>query len=137
MLHLTTTERGRTSKAIATGVTTALALTAVAAPTAFARPAEPMRTAAADRALAERGSSTPSDLRTPDATDAATATASSSPVKVVRTAQSTSSSFDWGDAAIGAGGTFAAIVLSASAVMALGRRRQHPTGASKTAGAAL
>jgi hypothetical protein len=137
MLHLTTTERGRTGKAIATGVTTALALTAVAAPAAFARPAEPMHTAAADRALAARGPSTPSDLRTPDATDAAAAAASSSPVKVVRTAQSTSSSFDWGDAAIGAGGTFAAIVLSAGAVMALSRRRQHPAGASNTAGAAL
>jgi hypothetical protein len=141
MINLTTTERGRTSKALATGITTALALTAVAVPGAFARPADPMHTAAADRALAAQGSSAPSDLRTPDATDAADATAaqataSSSPVKVVRTQQSTSSGFDWGDAAIGAGGTFVAIALSASAVMALSRRREHPS-ASKTAGAAL
>jgi hypothetical protein len=141
MMHLTTTERGRTSKALATGVTAALALSAVAVPAAFARPADPMHTAAADRALAAQGSTAPSDLRTPDATDAANAaapqaTASASPVKVVRTEQSSSSSFDWGDAAIGAGGTFVAIALSASAVMALSRRREHPS-ASETAGAAL
>jgi hypothetical protein len=141
-MHVTTTERGRTSKAIATGVTTAVALTAVAVPGAFARPADPMHTAAADRALAAQGSSAPSDLRTPDATDAATDTptrapASSSAVKVVRTQQSTSSGFSWGDAAIGAGGTFAAIALSASAAMALSRRRDQTGRAAKTAGAAL
>ena len=142
MMHLTTTERGRTTKALATGVTTALALTAIAVPTAFARPADPMHTAAADQALAAQGSDTPSDLRTPDAVDAATAaeshaTASPSPVEVVRTEQSTSSGFDWGDAAIGAGGTFAAIALSASAVMALSRRREQTSGTSKTADVAL
>jgi hypothetical protein len=139
MMHLTVTDRGRTSKAIATGVTTALALTAVAVPGAFARPAEPMHTAAADRALAAQGSPAPSDLRTPDAIDAADAAApqgtSSSPVRIVRAEQSTTSGFDWGDAAIGAGGTFVAIVLSAGAVTALSRRRGRP--AAKTAGVAL
>jgi hypothetical protein len=141
MMHLTITERGRTSKAIATGVTTALALTAVAVPGAFARPADPMHTAAADRALAAQGSTAPSDLRTPDATDAADATvpqvSSSSPVRIVRAEQSTTSGFDWGDAAIGAGGTFAAVALSGGAVMALSRRRGRPAGASKTAGVAV
>jgi hypothetical protein len=140
MMHLNTTERGRTTKAIATGVTTAIALTAVAVPGALARPADPMHTAAADRALAAQGSNVPLDMRTPDAVDAANAaaaqSASSSPVKVVRSQQSTTSGFDWTDAAIGAGGTFAAIALSASAAMALSRRR-GATSASKTAGVAL
>src|SRR3954470_24610896 len=70
MMHLTITERGRTGKAIATGVTTALALTAGALPAVSARPAHPMPPAAADRALAAHVSTAPSDLRTPDATDA-------------------------------------------------------------------
>jgi hypothetical protein len=137
----TRTDRARTTKALATGVTAAIALTAVAVPGAFARPAEPMHTAALDRALAVRGSTQRSDLRTPDAVDAAASaprvTATAAPAKVLRSGQSTSNGFDWGDAAIGAGGTVAAITLSASAAMALSRRRGRPTSASNAAGVAL
>jgi hypothetical protein len=140
-MHTTSTKRARTAKALATGLTAGVALTAVAVPSAFAHPAEPMHTAALDRALAARGSSTPTDLRTPDAVDAAAArpqaTATASPSKVVRVGQSPSSGFDWGDAAIGAGGAVIAITLSASAAMALSRRRQGPTSAPDPAGAAL
>jgi hypothetical protein len=140
-MHTTSTKRARTTKALATGLTAGIALTAVAVPGAFAHPAEPMHTAALDRAQAARGSSSTSDLRTPDAVDAAVSrpqvTATASPVKAVRVGQSTSSAFDWGDAAIGAGGTVVAITLSASAAMALSRRRQGPTSASDAAGVAL
>ncbi|MDX6684711.1 MAG: hypothetical protein QOF86_839, partial [Baekduia sp.] len=92
-------------------------------------------------ARAARASSTPPARRTPDAVDAAPArppsTATASPAKVVRVGQSPSSGFDWGDAAIGAGGAVIAITLSASAAMALSRRRQGPTSAPDPAGAAL
>jgi hypothetical protein len=141
-MDITTSGRRRTGTALTTGITAAVALAAVSAPGAIARPAEPMRTAAADRALAERGPSPRVDLRTPDAIDAAQSSvprvaASASPVKVVRTGNRTSGGFDWGDAAIGAGGTIAAIALGGCAAVALTRRRLRPTSVSNAADAAL
>jgi hypothetical protein len=48
-----------------------------------------------------------------------------------------SAGFDWGDAAIGAGGAIAAIALTGIAAAALTRRRVPPAGTSRTADAAL
>src|SRR3954452_7245350 len=139
-MDITTTGRRRTATALATGVTAALALATVAVPGALAQPADPVHTAAADLAHAERGSSTAADLRTPDAVDAAEGSARQagptvSPVTVVRTGHG--GGFDWGDAAIGAGGTIAAIALSGVAATALTRRRVHPPTPSNAADAAL
>jgi hypothetical protein len=139
-MDITTNGRRRTATALATGVTAALALATVAVPGALAQPADPVHTAAADLAHAERGSSTATDLRTPDAVDAAEGSARQagptvSPVTVVRTQHG--GGFDWGDAAIGAGGTIAAIALGGIAATALTRRRLHPPTRSNAADAAL
>jgi hypothetical protein len=141
-MDIITSGRRGIATAVATGATATLALAAVAVPGAVAQPADPVHTAAADLAHAERGASTATDLRTPDAVDAATTpapqlTPTVSPVKVVQMGHGESAGFDWGDAAIGAGGAIAAIALTGIAAAALTRRRVPPAGTSRTADAAL
>jgi hypothetical protein len=101
-----------------------LAIGAVAAPVASATD---MRSPdARDAALPVQRSSSPIDLRTPDAADAVhpRQIASSPPVQIVRTLHAGGSSFHWGDAAMGAG--VIAVLLMGAAGMLVLRRGPRP-----------
>jgi len=135
----------RTTRSITAGI----AVFAALAPTAVAMPSDgPIRTSS----LAGTTSSPAQDLRSPDARDAAvthlrrdgrlavpfvagppvfpTAHVSLPPVQHPRTVQvDASNGFDVTDAAIGAGGAFAAIVLAVGSGAVLRRRTRHSLAA--------
>ena len=124
------TPQGRAGRTLVTAVAAAIATTAVAVPSAFAQPADPVHTAASDRALAAQGSPAGDDLRTPDAIEAGQSeriAAAPRPVKVVEAAQPSADGFDWGDAAVGAGGALGAVLLCAGGAMGLMRRQRPAT----------
>lgn len=116
-------------------ITAAVAALAVAAPAATAMPADgPIRTSS----LAGTTSAPKQDLRSPDARDAARFSqfrgfnvdarhaALASAHHPAGTVTVGSDGFDWGDAAIGAGGTIGLLVLVAGSGAALTRRVRHP-----------
>jgi hypothetical protein len=86
----------------ARAVATALAITALTAPAAIARPAAP------DPPIASTSAEPRQDLRSPDARDAAATTRYASATVRPVVVQATQAGFDWGSAGIGAG---AGIVL--------------------------
>ena len=98
----------RIHRAAATGLATVLAAGALAAPSAIARPA---------------------DFGVPHAQGGQVV--ASTPVEVVKTKHSTPTGFDWGDAAIGAGGATAAVLACLGGMMAVTRRRPAVFSASK------
>jgi hypothetical protein len=70
------------------------------------------------------------DLRSPDARDAATHPRSTliQPEPIVRVVKTTSDDFEWGDAAIGASGTLALMLVLAGAAAGWTRRRNAAAG---------
>ena len=107
-------------------VTVAAALLmAVAAPAAMAQPADLRSPDARDAAAAAQPAQ---DLRSPDAQDFAAGRqiVASTPVQVGQAPNEgpTASGFDWGDAALGAGGALAIALAGAGGTVALVRRRR-------------
>jgi hypothetical protein len=123
----------RIHTAAATGLATVLAAGALAAPSAIARPADLGVPHTHGSISAAQPASGADDLRSPDARDAAQGrqVVASTPVEVVRTKHSTPTGFDWGDAAIGAGGAMAAVLACLGGTMALTRRRPAVFSTSK------
>lgn len=121
----------RSHKATASGLATALAIGALAAPSAFAQPAD----VSGPNAGATQHASGTDDRRSPDTQDAAQGRriVASTPVEIVRVKHSSATGFDWGDAAIGAGGTMGAVILCLGGTVALTRRRRVPTATSNAA----
>jgi hypothetical protein len=124
-------------KTLATGVATALVLGAMAAPAALAEPIDlrtPDARDAADVAAAQRAA----DLRSPDARDAAEGRqiVASTPVTITKVRSAEPSGFDWGDAAIGAGGAVGVVLVGVGGTLALVRRRHRSTASSELAGLA-
>jgi hypothetical protein len=103
----------------------ALAVGALAAPTAAAQPVQDMRSPDA-RDAATRVQSTP-DLRSPDVRDAAQGRGTASApqivvMKVSRPQVSGSRGFDWADAGIGAGAVFGLVLLGVGATLVVAHR---------------
>ena len=101
-------------------VAATVAVVAALAPAgALARPAQDLRSPdARDAALPKPAAL--QDLRSPDAHDVAAGRPVVVPARVVATS---SSGFDWGDAAIGAGGAAGILLVLAGAGTAVTRRR--------------
>lgn len=110
-------------RALATAV--AAALIAVAAPAAIAQPVDLRSPDAQDAATAAQPAQ---DLRTPDAQDFAAGRqiVASTPVRVGQAPSEApaASGFDWGDAALGAGGALTIALAGAGGTVALMRRRR-------------
>jgi hypothetical protein len=110
-------------RALATAIATTLI--AAAAPAAMAQPADLRSPDAQDAATAVQPGQ---DLRTPDAQDVAAGRqiVASTPVQVAKATNDgpTASGFDWGDAALGAGGALAIALAGAGGTVALVRRRR-------------
>ena len=109
-------------------------LVAVAAPAAVAQPVDLRSPDARDAAAAAQQQT---DLRSPDARDFAAGRriVASTPVQVAKAPGATpaASGFDWGDAAVGAGGVIGVALVGAAGMAALVRRRQRVTP-SRSAG---
>ena len=109
----------------ALGTAMATMLVAVAAPAAMAQPTDLRTPDARDAATA---APKPTDLRSPDAADFAAGRqiVASTPVQVGQAPNEgpTASGFDWGDAALGAGGALAIALAGAGGTVALVRRRR-------------
>jgi hypothetical protein len=120
-----------------TAVATVLAAGALAAPSALARPADIISGNAGHSASATQRAGG-SDLRSPDTRDAAQGRQiiASTPVKLVGTKQTSATGFDWGDAALGAGGAMGVVLVCLGGTLALTRRRHAPIATSKAARAA-
>jgi hypothetical protein len=118
----------RTSrKAVGTGIVTTLALAAVASPAAIAQPM--------DHGVTDVRSAAIQDHRTPDAQDFAQGRqiVASTPIRVAAPERNTASSFDVGDAAIGAGGALTVVVVTLGATAVVVRRRQSAGDVSRPA----
>jgi hypothetical protein len=104
---------------------TATMLIAVAAPAAMAQPVDLRSPDAQDAAAAVQPAQ---DLRSPDAQDFAAGRqiVASTPVQVAQAPSEAPapSGFDWGDAALGAGGALAVALLAVGGTVALMRRRR-------------
>jgi hypothetical protein len=102
----------------------------LAAPAAAGHPAQDLRSphardAAGGRTTRDAAPPAVQDLRSPDARDAAegrSMAAVATPVVEITRAEG----FDWGDAAIGAGGATGLLAISLAGAMSLRRRQTHP-----------
>lgn len=110
-------------RTLATAIATMLM--AVAAPAAMAQPADLRSPDAQDAAAVVQQAQ---DLRSPDAQDFAVGRqiVASTPVQVAKAPSETPArpGFDWGDAALGAGGALAVALLGVGGTLALMRRRR-------------
>jgi hypothetical protein len=117
--------------------TLGLAVAAVAAPTAAARPPVDLRSP--DAVDAANAAQVRQDLRSPDAVDAAAGRGTfSAPrvtvVKVTQPSQAGPGGLDWGDAGIGAGATLAIVLLGVGGSLIVVHRRH---GATRRGSAAI
>jgi hypothetical protein len=117
--------------------TLGLAVAAVAAPTAAARPPVDLRSP--DAVDAANAAQVRQDLRSPDAVDAAAGRGTfSAPrvtvVKVTPPSQARPGGLDWGDAGIGAGATLAIVLLGVGGSLIVVHRRH---GATRRGSAAI
>jgi hypothetical protein len=113
-----------------------LALAALAAPTASARPAD-LRSQADTSSLAGTTSAAPrQDLRSPDTRDYAEGrgTFNAPEVTVVKVAEPAppTGGIDWGDASIGAGGMLGLTLLALGSSVAVVHRRHSAAGGQPT-----
>jgi hypothetical protein len=119
---------------LARSATLALAIAALAAPTATASPFElrSPEAADADRSAEVRQSQPRHDLRSPDARDHAEGrgTFSAPEVTVVKVAEPSpqSAGLDWSDVGIGAGGMLGLILLALASIQAVVHYRNSAAG---------
>jgi hypothetical protein len=119
------------SHLVASALVVAASGTALAGP-ATASTSDDLRSPdAVDAATAQTAAE--QDKRSPDATDAASATPSRAGVAVTPPprALESSSGFDWGSAAIGAGGAIGLVAVTTGAGLTL--RRRHDAASSRLA----
>jgi hypothetical protein len=119
------------SHLVATSVVVAASATALAGPATAQTTGQDKRTPdAIDAATAQAAGQ---DKRTPDAVDAASATPSHTYVTVTPSPRvlEASSDFDWGSAAIGAGGAIGLVAVTTGGGLAL--RRRHAAAPSRFA----
>jgi hypothetical protein len=116
----------------ASSLSAVLAVGALAAPSALARPADMIIPNTGGVSQHTTGTV---DLRSPDTRDAAQGRqiVASTPVALPGIRHSSATGFDWGDAAIGAGGAMGAVLLCLGGTVALTRRRDGSTSPSKAA----